>query len=154
MFTLYKNGYNEKPFDISTKASYKRIQRYLRDHLSQSPQIKFFIRSLLLCSMVSSLCSILLDFYNKVNKDKKQIEIIFISHDEEEKEFDEYYKDMPWAAVPYDFDDREDISESFNIIGVPTFVVVNSKGKLVDAKGKVTILNDGIKAIDKWGGKK
>ena len=49
---------------------------------------------------------------------------------------------------------REDISESFNIIGVPTFVVVNSKGKLVDAKGKVTILNDGIKAIDKWNEKK
>ena len=61
---------------------------------------------------------------------------------------------MPWAAVPYDFDDREGISESFNIIGVPTFVVVNSKGKLVDAKGKVTILNDGIKAIDKWNEKK
>ena len=73
---------------------------------------------------------------------------------QEEKEFDEYYKDIPWAAVPYDFDDREDISESFNIIGVPTFVVVNSKGKLVDAKGKVTILNDGIKAIDKWNEKK
>ena len=59
---------------------------------------------------------------------------------------------MPWAAVPYD--GHEDISESFNIIGVPTFVVVNSKGKLVDAKGKVTILNDGIKAIDKWNEKK
>ena len=37
---------------------------------------------------------------------------------------------------------------------VPTFVVVNSKGKLVDTKGKVTILNDGIKAIDKWNEKK
>ena len=106
------------------------------------------------CPSCVQFTPILLDFYNKVNKDKKQIEIIFISHDEEEKEFDEYYKDMPWAAVPYDFDDREDISESFNIIGVPTFVVVNSKGKLVDAKGKVTILNDGIKAIDKWNEKK
>ena len=106
------------------------------------------------CPSCVQFTPILLDFYNKVNKDKKQIEIIFISHDEEEKEFDEYYKDMPWAAVPYDFDDREDISESFNIIGVPAFVVVNSKGKLVDAKGKVTILNDGIKAIDKWNEKK
>ena len=106
------------------------------------------------CPPCVQFTPILLDFYNNINKDKKQIEIIFISHDEEEKEFDEYYKDMPWAAVPYDFDDREDISESFNIIGVTTFVVVNSKGKLVDAKGKVTILNDGIKAIDKWNEKK
>lgn len=92
----------------------------------------------------------LLNFYNAVNKEKKQIEIIFISHDEDEIEFQEYYNEMPWAAVPYDFEGREDISESFNIVGIPSLIVINNKGKLLDLQGKSSIISLGVKAIDKW----
>lgn len=34
--------------------------------------------------------------------DKGQsLEIIFISSDRSENDFDEYYKEMPWTAIPY-----------------------------------------------------
>ena len=92
----------------------------------------------------------LLNFYNAVNKEKKQIEIIFISHDEDEYEFQEYYNEMPWAAVPYDFEGREDIGERFNIVGIPSLIVITNKGKLLDLKGKSSIISLGVKAIDKW----
>ena len=57
---------------------------------------------------------------------------------------------MPWAAVPYDFEGREDIGESFNIVGIPSLIVITNKGKLLDLKGKSSIISLGVKAIDKW----
>ena len=47
-------------FDYTNKHyNYSIIQSIINlNNISQSPQIKFFIRSLLLCSIVSSLCSI------------------------------------------------------------------------------------------------
>lgn len=92
----------------------------------------------------------LINFYNAVNKEEKQIEIIFISHDEDEDEFQEYYNEMPWAAVPYDFDGREDISASFNIAGIPSLIVISNKGKLLDLQGKSSIISLGVNAIEKW----
>ena len=85
-----------------------------------------------------------------MNKEEKQIEIIFISHDEDEDEFQEYYNEMPWAAVPYDFDGREDISASFNIAGIPSLIVISNKGKLLDLQGKSSIISLGVNAIEKW----
>ena len=89
----------------------------------------------------------LINFYNAVNKEKKQIEIIFISHDEDEIEFQEYYNEMPWAAVPYDFDGREDISTSFNIVGIPSLIVIDNNSYLIYLKGKSSIISLRIKAI-------
>ena len=55
----------------------------------------------------------LISFYNNVNKTQKEIEIVFVSSDQEEGEFKGYFAEMPWTAVPYDFEGREDLSENF-----------------------------------------
>lgn len=44
----------------------------------------------------------LADAYKNVSDDmKKNFDIVFISLDEQQSEFDEYFKEMPWKALPY-----------------------------------------------------
>lgn len=44
----------------------------------------------------------LADAYKNLSDDmKKNFDIVFISLDKEQSQFDEYFKDMPWKALPY-----------------------------------------------------
>lgn len=42
----------------------------------------------------------LAEFYKKLHAEKN-FEIVFVSSDKNEGEFQEYYKEMPWLALPY-----------------------------------------------------
>ena len=83
----------------------------------------------------------LINFYEVANKDKKQIEIIFASHDRSEAEFNEYFGTMPWLAVPFGNEAIENLNDVFEIQGIPYFLVFNNEGKLIDAKGRTTVEN-------------
>jgi len=40
--------------------------------------------------------------YNEINDNlKKKLDIVFISFDKNEENFNEYFKDMPWKALPF-----------------------------------------------------
>lgn len=55
--------------------------------------------------------------------------------------FDEYFAEMPWAAVPFDSDMREAISTKFDIAGIPRLIVLDAAtGAVVneDARAAVT----------------
>ena len=44
--------------------------------------------------------------YNKVKDQGKPFEVIFVSSDRAEQSFNEYLKDMPWLAIPYEEDSK------------------------------------------------
>ena len=106
----------------------------------------------------------LINFYNVVNKNNKQLEIIFVSSDKNESEFNEYYNSMPWLSIPFKDESIQNLKETFEIMGIPTFLVFNSDGKLIDGKARTTVENrypkDGYTEqttktiIDIWSGKK
>ena len=105
----------------------------------------------------------LINFYNVVNKNNKQLEIIFVSSDKSEAEFNEYYNSMPWLSIPFKDESIQNLKETFEIMGIPTFLVFNSDGKLIDGKARTTVENrypkDGYTEqttktiIDIWSGK-
>jgi len=79
--------------------------------------------------------------YNKVKSDGKKFEIIFVSSDRDQASFDEYLGEMPWLAIP--FENRKlkaDLSEAFDVSGIPSFHIIDSELK--------TINNDGRSAVD------
>jgi len=40
--------------------------------------------------------------YNEINDNlKNNLDIVFISFDKNEENFNEYFKDMPWKALPF-----------------------------------------------------
>ena len=97
------------------------------------------------------------------NKTNKQIEIIFVSSDKSEAEFNEYFGTMPWLSIPFKHEAIQNLKETFEIMGIPTFLVFNSDGKLIDGKARTTVENrypkDGYTEqttktiIDIWSGK-
>ena len=106
----------------------------------------------------------LINFYEVANKTQKQIEIIFVSSDKNEAEFNEYFGSMPWLSIPFKDEAINNLKESFEIMGIPTFLVFNSEGKLIDDKARTTVENRYPKngyteqttktIIDIWSGKK
>lgn len=75
---------------------------------------------------------------------KKGMEIIFLSGDQDQKQFDEYYKEMPWAAVP--FENRAlkaKLSKKFGVKGIPSFIILDPKsGKIHTKNGRDIVGTD------------
>ena len=79
-------------------------------------------------------------------------EIVFISCDRTEKDMMGYMSDtkMKWLAVPFDSPLKQELMDTFGVRGIPTLIILDSKGNVIskDARGEVT--RDGIKAYKAW----
>ena len=93
------------------------------------------------CAPCRNFTPKLINFYNTVNKSKKRLEIIFCSSDQSEEDFDEYYSTMPWMAIPFDDEIKEKFDDEFSVEGIPTLLLFNNKGDLVDSNARMTVQN-------------
>ncbi|CAF4270100.1 unnamed protein product, partial [Rotaria sordida] len=67
----------------------------------------------------------LIEFYNSHAKDKN-FEIIFISSDNDEESFNEYYEHMPWLTLDFkESDKKAEIEKKFHITGIPTLILLD-----------------------------
>tara|TARA_B110000444_G_scaffold69341_2_gene65142 strand:+ start:1651 stop:2277 length:627 start_codon:yes stop_codon:yes gene_type:complete len=80
----------------------------------------------------------LIEFYDKV----ENFEVIFISLDSDETEFNDYFSKMPWKSLPFDNEKSEKLSEFFSVQGIPSLVLVDYEGNLLTSKGKELIQNN------------
>lgn len=84
-------------------------------------------------------------YYNDwqaANADKK-LEIVFISSDRDQSDFDGYFKEMPWAAL--DFSAREakqKLSENYGVRGIPTLVILDKTGATVSTNGRGQVMSN------------
>lgn len=82
----------------------------------------------------------LAESYTKALK-AKGMEIVFISSDHDEASFNEYRKEMPWLAVPYELRDvKAKLGNKYKVRGIPTLVVLDG------ATGQ-TITTEGVQAV-------
>eukprot|EP00808_Paulinella_micropora_P005033 g67555.t1 len=82
----------------------------------------------------------LAEFYNKLKGEGKKFEVIFCSSDSNEEAFKDYFASMPWHA--FDFSDRalkDQLSEQFEIEGIPALVLVDPQGHTITKQGKLYI---------------
>lgn len=85
----------------------------------------------------------LVDFYNK----RKQLghddfEIIFASSDKNQAQFDEYFGEMPWLAIPLQDARKEALSTKFDVNGIPFFVILDLERKVVTTSARNAIMAD------------
>ena len=59
----------------------------------------------------------LTEVYKKINANEKRFEIIFVSSDQNEAAFKEYFNEMPFLSLPYDSDIKDELSETFEVEG-------------------------------------
>jgi hypothetical protein len=63
----------------------------------------------------------------------KVAEVVFLSADHNEKGFKQYYNSMPWLAVEYDDDAREQLMSKISVSGIPRLVVLDGRtGRIVE----------------------
>ena len=85
------------------------------------------------CPPCKKFTPILKDVYLKIKEKNNNFEIIFISSDKTENEFIEYYKTMPWLAVPYE--KRHIKSKLCNLFGIktiPRLIILDNDTEIID----------------------
>jgi len=89
--------------------------------------------------------------YETVKGDGKDFEIVFVSSDQDQKAFDEYWGEMPWHALKYEQRDIKDsLSEHFGVQGIPTFVMLDAQGNTITTGARGAVGNDPKGADFPW----
>lgn len=94
----------------------------------------------------------LVDFYNKLHRNEKSFQVIFVSLDKDKESMTNYMQDMnmPWLAIEYNNPKREALIEQFKIRSVPILIIISDKGKIISDNARSEIMDYGTKAYDKW----
>lgn len=94
----------------------------------------------------------LAQFYES-NKSKfeNSFEIVFISFDEDEDGFNEYFKEMPWKALPFSDRDRsKSLSEKFDVQGIPSLVILSTSFDQITVDGVEQFNLNADKSFELW----
>lgn len=68
--------------------------------------------------------------------------MVFVSSDKDQAEFDEYYGSMPWSALPFESDKKDALDAKFKVQGIPTIIILDSDGNLLNKDGRAAISSD------------
>jgi|688.fasta_scaffold866483_1 thiol-disulfide isomerase/thioredoxin len=123
VFDLFKESkvFNKKgkKIDLKSHCTGKLVGLYFRYFLILSNLVlfKFFKINLSAhwCPPCRSFTPKLTEFYKNFSTNKN-FEIIFISSDNNEESFKEYYKEMPWLSLEFDARKIKVCSKHFSIL--------------------------------------
>ncbi|ETV80839.1 hypothetical protein H257_06299 [Aphanomyces astaci] len=107
------------------------------------------------------------DFYSKVNAQTHQLDIVFVSSDATEDDQLAHFRDKqgPWLAIPFHDTLRDELKRKYQVCakkemetvgvtdrvgGIPTVVIVNSSGDVVDIDAASKIESSGVDALAAW----
>jgi nucleoredoxin len=107
------------------------------------------------CPPCRGFTPVLAQFYTELKAaDPDALEIIFVSSDQDDNAFQEYYGDMPWTSVPFGDDAQDSLGQAFGVRGIPSFQVLNAaSGALVDSDGRSSVMGgkgDVVGTAKKW----
>ena len=128
-----KNAYDYLPEEFEGKNGKVKLSE-----IKESPLIGIYF-SAHWCPPCKGFTPILSKFYTIANEKEKQIEIIFISFDRDEKSYKEYYDSMPWLSFPFKSDKKEVFAKDFSIRGIPALLIFDKDGKLIDYDGRNSV---------------
>eukprot|EP00729_Bicosta_minor_P001846 gene1846-24270_t len=69
----------------------------------------------------------LIEAFNAMRHIGKKFQIVFVSSDRSQSEFQEYYKSMPWLALPYKDARCSMLSSKFKVLGIPKLVFIKGR---------------------------
>ncbi|CAF1002245.1 unnamed protein product [Rotaria sp. Silwood1] len=104
------------------------------------------------CSPCRNFTPRLAKAFNEVNDEiKNKLDIVFVSCDRNQEGFNEYFKEMPWKALPFsDSDYSQKLGEKFNVGGIPCLVVLSPSLEIITLDGVSEIDGDSNEALHKW----
>ena len=73
------------------------------------------------------------NFYNCVNADELNLEIIYVGKDTNDAYFHNFLKMMPWLAVEFVDPNREEVFKKFNVTAIPMIILIDNEGHRIGA---------------------
>merc|ERR1712130_207508 len=65
------------------------------------------------------------------------VAVIYVSSDRCQEDFDEYFKGMPWYALPYQERElKHKINTYFSVQGLPQLTVIDGQGRVLTHDGR------------------
>jgi len=90
--------------------------------------------------------------YATYQKAGKPFEVVFVSSDQDQAAFDEYYAEQPWKALPYTSRDvKQRLSQKYGVRGIPTLVILSPSGEVVTTSGRAEVMKDPKGSNFPWG---
>ncbi len=83
-----------------------------------------------------------------MNEDARHFEVIFMSCDVKQSEHENYFKKMPWLALPFKDPRIQRIAQKFNVSKVPHLVAINREGKVLNNNAVLKVIYQGPEYID------
>ena len=102
------------------------------------------------CPPCRGFTPVLVKFYNEVNASGKKLEIVFGSIDQSEDQFNEYFKEMPWVAIPFGDPKIRGTMNDLGIQGIPNLKVFKKDGSVTDIDGRSDVQGTGPSVISDW----
>lgn len=85
----------------------------------------------------------LAETYTKMKAAGKDFELVFVSSDRDQASFDGYLAEMPWKALAYsDRKRKAELSEAFDVNGIPTLVILDENDKIIRTSGRGAVAAD------------
>ena len=74
----------------------------------------------------------------------KSFEIVFVSSDREEPDFDSYFGEQPWLALPYaERKLKAALSKKFKVSGIPSLIILDGEtGEVITKDGREAVMED------------
>lgn len=102
------------------------------------------------CPPCRAFTPVFAELYNEINADSKVMEVIFCSGDRTQEEYDKYYAEMPWIALPKGDSRLATLAKKYEVKGVPRLIVIKPDGTVVDSNGVRKITEEGPAAIEEY----
>jgi thiol-disulfide isomerase/thioredoxin len=107
------------------------------------------------CPPCRGFTPLLAEAYKKYGAN--DLEVIFVSSDQDQASFDGYFAEMPWTALPFaDREQKHKIATKFHVNGIPMLVVLDGEtGQVLsqNGRGEVQTHQDLGKCLTLWGHK-
>eukprot|EP00449_Zooxanthella_nutricula_P039830 CAMPEP_0198606234 /NCGR_PEP_ID=MMETSP1462-20131121/154794_1 /TAXON_ID=1333877 /ORGANISM="Brandtodinium nutriculum, Strain RCC3387" /LENGTH=283 /DNA_ID=CAMNT_0044338037 /DNA_START=75 /DNA_END=926 /DNA_ORIENTATION=+ len=69
----------------------------------------------------------------------KGLKVVFVSADRHEKDFNEYYGEMPWHALPYGCDRGKALGSRYDVEDIPMLVILDPQGNMLSKDGRILV---------------
>ena len=79
------------------------------------------------------------------------MEVVYVTFDRDEEEFNEYFQTMPFLAIPWaEIQRREKIEEKFKIEGFPQLIVLDKNANVLSKDARNDVTENVEESIIKW----
>ncbi|CAF1172863.1 unnamed protein product [Rotaria sp. Silwood1] len=104
------------------------------------------------CGPNRDFTPIFAEIFKKVdNEIKDKLDVVFISYDPDQASFDEYFKEMPWKALPFSDRDRSKaLAKKFNIGDIACLIVLSPTCETITSDGIDEVRVSPDEALRRW----